>query len=110
MIAHIDIPGSVPWIDEFFGHPYEYWPVYLFISTLICAVVYMAVQVHYLSKRESSLSDSVGDLFKLLLTTQAVATKMAINHADHMKKDHYPKPVSGISPDESHTLRYGDNT
>jgi len=42
--AHIKIPGDVPWIDEFFGHPDEYWPVYLFISCILAWLIYLTAR------------------------------------------------------------------
>ena len=44
--AHLDVPGNVPWIDEFFGHPGEYWPVYLFIACILSWLMYLTSRTH----------------------------------------------------------------
>ena len=42
MIAHIDVPGeNWPWVEEFFGHPNEYWLIYLLIMGLVGWLIYL---------------------------------------------------------------------
>lgn len=45
IVAHIDINSGYPWVDEFFGHPNEYWPVYLFLSAVVATLVYLVWKV-----------------------------------------------------------------
>ena len=76
ILAHIEVPGSIPWVDEFFGHPHEYWPLYLFISGFVTVtlVLYyyvgkMQTDINYLMAREESLTEMADSLFEYSLET-----------------------------------------
>lgn len=45
-VAHIDINSGYPWVDEFFGHPHEYWPLYLLASIVAASIVYLLWKVN----------------------------------------------------------------
>ena len=79
--AHLEVPGNVPWVDEFFGHPGEYWPVYLFISALVCAVAYLFVEVRYLNNARRDLSVITNRTVDNLTETLDLIIK-------HLKEDH----------------------
>jgi len=51
-VAHIEIGSGYPWIDEFLGHPHEYWPVYLLVAGVLSTLVYLVVAVRRLQRAE----------------------------------------------------------
>lgn len=61
--AHLDVPGNVPWIDEFFGHPGEYWPVYLFISALVSVIILLFIEIHFLKRGHDNNYEAIQNLY-----------------------------------------------
>lgn len=49
-IAHIEIGSGYPWVDEFLGHPHEYWPLYLLVAAVVSTLVYLVVTVRRLDR------------------------------------------------------------